>query len=91
MHPWDDPNLMPVYHVQLETRDLIVSYTVATNDYNAVEFAIADLRTRLVDPNTHVWKGSLSEVGYHEIGEPIVIEWEIAKGCQPEGILKTTT
>lgn len=90
MHQWDDPSLMPIYHVQLETRDLIVSYMVATSDYNAVDVAIADLRTRLVDPNTHVWKGSLSEVGYREIGEPTVIEWEIARGCQSDGILKTT-
>ncbi len=88
MHPWDDPNLMPLYHVQLETRDLIVSYTVATNDYNAVDIAIADLHSRLAEPNTHVWCGSQSSIGYYEIGEPLVVEWEIAKGCDPAGLLK---
>ena len=36
-HPWEDPNLMPLYHVQLETRDLIVSYEIATDNYDAVE------------------------------------------------------
>jgi hypothetical protein len=90
MHPWDDPNLMPLYHVQLETRDLIVSYDIATPDYNAVDVALADLRPRLLDPETHIWKGSTSTIGYHPLGEgkPVVVSWSVAQGCDPAGKLK---
>jgi hypothetical protein len=57
---------MTLYHVQLETRDLIVSYHIATDDCDAVEVA-------------HIHKGGLSTVGYHPIGDgsPVVVEWEV--------------
>ena len=90
MNPWDDPNLMPVYHVQLETRDLVVSYEVATADYNAVAVATADLRARLRDPEAHVWGESAGHVGYYPVGDgsPVVVTWSVAKGCDPAGHLK---
>ena len=79
MHPWEDPDLMPLYHVQLETRDLIVSYHIATDDYDAVEVAKVHLRERLPDPEVQIHKGGLSTVGYHPIGDgsPVVVEWEV--------------
>ena len=82
MHPWEDPDLMPLYHVQLETRDLIVSYHIATDNYDAVEVAKVHLRERLLDPEVHIHKGGtmgLSTVGYHPIGDgsPVVVEWEV--------------
>ena len=46
-HPWEDPDLMPLYHVQLETRDLIVSYEVATPNADSVEIGRASCRERV--------------------------------------------
>lgn len=88
--PWDDPDLMPVYHVQLETGDLIVSYEVATPDYDAVEVAMLDLRARLTDPNVHIACGHTSSIGYHTIddGKPVVISCLVASGCDPTGKFK---
>lgn len=87
LQPWEDPGLMPVYHVQLETRDLIVSYEVATPEYDAVEVATMDLRARLVDPDVHIWCGSSSTIGYHPIGDgkPVVVSCSVATGCDPTG------
>ena len=81
-HPWEDPNLMPLYHVQLETRDLIVSYEVATPDFDYVEVAMAHLRERLRDPHVHIHHGGGGSIGYHPIGDgkPVVIEWKVATG-----------
>ena len=76
MHPWEDPDLMPLYHVQLETRNLIVSYEVATDNYDAVEVATEHL-SRHLDPGTHIWKGGMSSIGYHPIGDPVVLRWKI--------------
>lgn len=81
-YPWEDPNLMPRFHVQLETRDIIASYEVATPDYDAVEIAINHLRERLLDQNTHIWKGHTSGIGYHPIGDgsPVIVEWTVSVG-----------
>ena len=61
-HPWEDPDLMPLYHVQLETRDLIVSYEVATPNADSVEIAKAHLRERLRDPHIYLHYGGGSNV-----------------------------
>ena len=81
-HPWEDPNLMPLYHVQLETRDLIVSYEIATDDYDYVEVAEAHLRVRLRDPHVPIHYGGGGDIGYHPIGDgkPRIIEWEVTTG-----------
>ena len=84
-HPWEDPNLMPLYHVQLETRDLIVSYEIATDDYDYVEVAEAHLRERLGD-HVPIWYGGGGDIGYHPIGEgkPVIIEWKVTTGTLPK-------
>ena len=85
-HPWEDPNLMPLYHVQLETRDLIVSYEIATDNYDAVEVAMAHLRERLRDPHVHIHYGGGDSIGYHPIGDgkPVVLEWRVTTGNLPK-------
>ena len=82
MNPWEDPTLMPLYHVQLETRYLLVSYEIATPDFDAVDVAIAHLRERLRDPNVPIHYGGGGSVGYHPIGDgkPVVIEWKVTAG-----------
>ena len=81
-HPWEDPNLMPLYHVLLETRDLIVSYEIATPDFDYAEVAMAHLRERLRDPHVHIHYGGGDRIGYHPIGEgkPVVLEWKVTTG-----------
>jgi|APSaa5957512622_1039677.scaffolds.fasta_scaffold27119_5 hypothetical protein len=79
-HPWEDPNLMELYHIQLETNNLIVSYEVATSEYNAVEVATAHLRERLVNPDVRIGVGGSSTIGYHQKGEPKVVKWHLATG-----------
>jgi hypothetical protein len=54
---------MTLYHVQLETRDVTVSYEIATNDFDAVEIATADLTPRLPE-GTQIWCGGVSRIGY---------------------------
>jgi hypothetical protein len=83
-HPWDGSNLMPVYHVQLETRDLIVSYEVATPNADSVEIAKAHLRERLRDPPIYLHYGGGSSIGYHPIGDgkPVVVEWKVTTGSK---------
>ena len=80
--PWEDPTLMPLYHVQLETRYLIVSYEIATPDFDAVDVAIAHLRERLRDPHVPIHYGGGGNIGYHPIGDgkPVVIEWKVTTG-----------
>jgi hypothetical protein len=81
-HPWEDPNLMPLYHVQLETRDLIVSYEIATPDFDYVEIATAHLRERLGEPHAPIHYGGGGSIGYHPIGDglPLIIEWKVTTG-----------
>jgi len=81
-HPWEDPNFMPLYHVQLETRDLIVSYEVATPDFDHVEVAMAHLRERLRDPQVHIHYGGGGSIGYHPSGngKPVILEWKVTTG-----------
>ncbi len=82
MHPSQDPNQMPLYHVQLETRDLIVSYEVATKDFDQVEVATAHLRQRLRDPHVQVHHKGGGSIGYHPRGDgrAVVVEWTVAAG-----------
>jgi hypothetical protein len=78
MHPWEDPDLMPLYHVQLETRDLIVSYEVATDEYDAADLAIQHLKGwKNLQEDTPIWKTHISSIGYHPIGGSVVVKWEI--------------
>lgn len=81
-HPWEDPNLMPLYQVQLETRDLIVSYEIATPDFDYVEVALAHLRERLRGVKVYILYGGGGSIGYHPIGDgkPVVIEWKVTAG-----------
>lgn len=85
-HPWENPNLMPLYQVQLETRDLIVSYEVATPDFDAVDIAKAHLRERLRKPHIPIHYGGGGSIGYHPIGDgsPVVIAWKVTTGRIPE-------
>ena len=82
LHPWEDPNLMPLYHVQLETRDLIVSYEIATDNFDAVDIAQAHLRERLRKPHIPLHYGGSGSIGYHPIGDgkPVIIEWKVTTG-----------
>lgn len=54
---------MTLYHVQLETRDVTVSYEIATNDFDAVQIATADL-TPCLPEGTQIWCGGVSRIGY---------------------------
>lgn len=81
-YPWEDPSLMPLYHVQLETRDLIVSYEIATPDFDYVAVAKAHLRERLRDPTVSIHYGGGAVIGYHPLGDgnPKVVEWKVLSG-----------
>ena len=82
MHPSEDPEQMPLYHVQLETRDLIVSYEIATPNFDYVEVAMAHLRERLRDPHVPIHHGGGGRIGYHRRGDgrAVVVEWTVAAG-----------
>jgi len=76
---WDDPTKMPIYHVQLETQDRIVSYEVATNDYDYVDVAKAHLQARLQEDGP-VRVGGTSSIGYHPLGPAEIVTWEVMTG-----------
>ena len=46
---WDNPALMPLYHVQLETNLRIISYEIATQNFDYVEEAKIHLSHRLIE------------------------------------------
>jgi hypothetical protein len=61
---WDDPTKMPLYHVQLETRHRIISYEIATQNFNHVEIATMHLCQRLIKGEDYVHVGGCSRIGY---------------------------
>lgn len=81
-HPWDDPNLKTLYHVQLETADLLVSYEIATADFDAVDIAKADLAPRLRE-GTPLWCGGTSSIGYVAADVPPIVEMRVIAGTLP--------
>ncbi|NBU17606.1 MAG: hypothetical protein EBS48_11490 [Actinobacteria bacterium] len=87
VHPWDDPNLKTLYHVQLETKDLLVSYEIATPDFDAVDLAKADLAGRL-PPETPIWCGSTSSIGYVPLDSPAVVDVRVVAGQAPFPVAK---
>ncbi len=81
----NNPNLMTLYHVLLETvgtQQLIVSYEIATPDFDYVDIAKAHLQETLADPNIYIYSGGSSSIGHHPIGDgsPVVVEWEYVVG-----------
>ncbi len=67
-HPWDDPSKMTLFHVQLETSDLIVSFEIASEDYDHVDVAKAHL-SGLIGEGRHIHCGGTSSIGYVDRGD----------------------
>jgi hypothetical protein len=83
-HSWDDPNLKTLYHVQLETRDLIMSCEVATPDFDAAELAKAHLRSLLPEPDeSYIHVGCCSSVGYAPLDTPPIVDFRVTTGNSP--------
>jgi len=61
---FDDSSKMPLYHVQLETRHRIVSYEIATQNFDHAEEAIMHLSLRLVKGEDYIHVGGCSCIGY---------------------------
>lgn len=78
-HPWEDPNLKVLYHVQLETPELIVSYEIATSEFDAVEIAKNDMSTRIPE-GTPLWCGAVSSIGYVPIESPAIVDMKVVAG-----------
>lgn len=78
-HPWEDPEMMTRYHVQVETADMLVSYDVLCEPGFAREIALDHFRKTVGDPDIPVWIGSSSSAGYAQrVPDPgCVTEWEI--------------
>jgi len=84
--PWDDPTKMTLYHVQVETSDMLVSYEVLCEPGDASDIALDHFRKLVGDPEVHTWVGSCSSIGYApKVAEPgLVTAWEtIASARQP--------
>ena len=81
-HPWDDPNLKVLYHVQLETSELIVSYEIATSEFDAIEIAKTDMSTRIPE-GTPLWCGSVSSIGYVPIESLAILDMKVVAGELP--------
>lgn len=61
---WDNPALMPLYHVQLETNFRIISYEIATQNFDYVEEAKIHLSQRLIEGEDYIHVGGCSSIGY---------------------------
>ena len=61
---WCNPELMPLYHVQLETRHRIISYEIATQNFDHVEEAKMHLSQRLIEGEDYIHVGGCSSIGY---------------------------
>ncbi len=84
MDPWDDPKLKTWYHVQLETRDLIISCEVATPNFDPADIAREHLRSLLPDPdNTHIHVGGCSSIGYVSVDYPSILDFRVTTGNAP--------
>ena len=79
VHPWDDPTKMTLYHVQVETSDMIVSYEVLCEPGEARDIALEHFREMMKDPDVNAWVGSSSSIGYlPAVPEPgCVVEWKV--------------
>ena len=64
MDPWDDPTLMPRYHVQVETRDACVNYDVVSLPGEASGVALNHFRALDGNARNYAWIGGISLVGY---------------------------
>jgi len=84
MDPWDDPTMMTLYHVQVETSDMLVSYEVLCEPGDASDIALDHFRKLVGDPDVHAWVGSSSSIGYAPaVPEPgCVTKWEIFADCR---------
>ena len=72
-----------LYHVQLETRDVTVSYEIATNDFDAVQIATADLTPHLPE-GTQIWCGGVSRIGYTRFTPLVsILERKLLTGTLP--------
>ena len=78
---WDDPSKMPIYQVQLETRYRIIGYEVATNNHDAIDLAKAHLCSvfELQKGEDYIHVGGYSEIGYHELGDSLILETKILR------------
>ena len=61
---WDDSAKMTLYHVQLETRHRIVSYEIATQNFDYEEVAKMHLAQRLIEGEDYIHVGGCSSIGY---------------------------
>ena len=86
MDPWDDPALMDLYQVQIETSDIIVGYEIATSEFDHCDIAMDHLREQLVEPFTAMWVGGTDHIGYHPVGESHVVKWDVSAG--PDALFK---
>lgn len=64
MDPWDDPTLMPRYHVQVETRDACVNYDVVSLPGEASGVALNHFQALDGNARNYAWIGGTSLVGY---------------------------
>jgi hypothetical protein len=64
MHPWEDPTLMPQYHVQVETRDACINYDVVSLPGKASGVALDHFQTLDGNARNYAWIGGISLVGY---------------------------
>jgi hypothetical protein len=82
-HPWEDPNLMPLYHVQVESRHFVMSYEIATTEYDACEVALKHFWDHLAAVLGHsrldreeVWASQAGRIGYHPVGPAVVVDYQ---------------
>lgn len=77
--PWDDPNLMTLYHVQVETKDILVSYEIAAEVGEATQIALNHFREFIANPTVFAWVGGCSSIGYVPAVESPgkVLEWKV--------------
>jgi hypothetical protein len=76
---FDDPTKMPLYHVQLETRRRIISYEIATDDFDATDLAKGHLCSviGLLPGEDYVHTGGVHQIGYHNKGPYEILEAKV--------------
>ena len=81
MMSWNDPEKMPIYQVQLETRHRIIDYEIATNNHDAADIAKGHLCSviGLVDGEDFIHVGGYDQIGYHKKGPYEILEAKILR------------
>ena len=78
---WDNPAMMPLYHVQLETSCRIISYEIGTQNFNYAEVAKAHLSQRLIKGEGYIHVGGSDFIGYVAKNEfAQILEAKVTRG-----------